>query len=123
MLELLEEFADAWNRHDLEGLMSIMTPDSVLEASSGNFVDGTRSEGQDGVRNAFAYVIEQFPDARWGGAKHVVFGDREFSEWSFTGTLSEGFRVQMNGCDLFTFRDNKIAIKNSTRRNRPPVQP
>jgi hypothetical protein len=25
------------------------------------------------------------------------------------------------GCDLFTFRDGRIAIKNSYRKNRPPI--
>jgi ketosteroid isomerase-like protein len=32
----------------------------------------------------------------------------------------DGSRVEVNGCDLFTFRDGKIAVKNSYRENRPP---
>jgi hypothetical protein len=27
--------------------------------------------------------------------------------------------VEVNGCDLFTFRDGRIAVKNSYRKNRP----
>jgi hypothetical protein len=27
----------------------------------------------------------------------------------------------VDGCDLFTFRDGKIALKNSYRKSRPPV--
>jgi hypothetical protein len=27
----------------------------------------------------------------------------------------------VNGCDLFTFRDGKIAVKDSYRKNRPAV--
>jgi len=27
--------------------------------------------------------------------------------------------VEVHGCDLFTFRDGKIALKNSYRKNRP----
>jgi hypothetical protein len=27
----------------------------------------------------------------------------------------------VNGCDLFTVRDGKIAVKNSYRKNRPAV--
>jgi len=27
----------------------------------------------------------------------------------------------VRGCDLFTFRDGKIALKNSYRKNRPPL--
>ena len=31
--ELLQAFADAWNRHDADALMSLMTDDCVFEAS------------------------------------------------------------------------------------------
>jgi hypothetical protein len=43
------------------------------------------------------------------------------SEWIFTGTRRDGTRVEVRGCDLFTFRDGKIAVKNSYRKNRPPL--
>jgi ketosteroid isomerase-like protein len=117
---LLERFADAWNRHDLDALMSMMTTDCVFEASSGPDVNGRRSEGQEAVRAAYADVFEAFPDARWGHPRHLVIGDRGVSEWTFTGTQRDGTRVAVNGCDLFTFREQKIAVKNSYRKNRPP---
>jgi ketosteroid isomerase-like protein len=41
------------------------------------------------------------------------------SEWTFAGTRLDGSRFEVNGCDVFTFRDGKIAIKNSYRKNRP----
>ena len=122
MESLLQAFADAWNRHDLEALMSMMTPECVFEASGGNAVDGERHEGQPAVRAAYAAVFEQYPDAHWGGARHFVTGDRGVSEWTFTGTLRGGQRVEVNGCDLFTFRNGKIAIKNSFRKNRAPIR-
>ena len=54
---LLERFADAWNRHDLDALMSMMTDDCVFEASAGPDVNGQRSEGRQAVRAAFAAVF------------------------------------------------------------------
>jgi ketosteroid isomerase-like protein len=66
-------------------------------------------------------VFAAFPDARWSNPSHVVAGDRGVSEWTFTGTCQDGARVEVTGCDLFTFRDGRIAIKNSYRKNRPPV--
>lgn len=119
MLALLDRFADAWNRHDLDALMSMMTDDCVFEASAGNAVDGEKSEGQEAVRAAFAAVFKQFPDARWNDPRHFVHGERGVSEWTFTGTLQNGKRVEVCGCDLFTFRDGKIAVKNSFRKHRP----
>ena len=117
--EGLQAFADAWNRHDADALMSFMTKDCVFEASSGPEICGTRFVGRDAVRTAYAEVWSTFPDAHWGNARHFVAGERGVSEWTFTGTKSDGSRVEVNGCDLFTFRDGKIAVKNSFRKNRP----
>ena len=118
VLTLLDRFADAWNRHDLDALMSMMTDDCVFQASAGPRVDGQRSEGQPAVRAAYAAVFDTFPDAHWAGARHFVAGNRGVSEWTFTGTHKDGTRVEVTGCDLFTFRDGRIAIKNSYRKNR-----
>ena len=116
--EDLQAFADAWNRHDADALMSFMTDDCVFEASAGPAVCGTRYAGFASVRAGFAEVWANFPDAHWGDARHFVAGDRGVSEWTFTGTRSDGTRVEVHGCDLFTFRDGKIALKNSYRKNR-----
>ncbi len=93
----------------------------MFEASAGSEVCGTRYAGREAVRAAFAEVFATFPDARWNGARHFIQGDRGVSEWTFTGTrAADGARVEVHGCDVFTFRDGKIAIKNSYRKNRPP---
>jgi ketosteroid isomerase-like protein len=118
LLELLDGFAGAFNRHDLDALMAMMTADCVFDASAGPRVEGQRSEGAPAVRAAFAAVFEAFPDAQWTGARHFVAGNRGVSEWTFTGTRADGRRVEVNGCDLFTFRDGRIAVKNSFRKNR-----
>jgi ketosteroid isomerase-like protein len=119
--KLLDAFAEAWNRHDVDALMSMMTSDGIFQASAGNMVDGERHEGERAVRAAYAAIFEIYPDARWGDVRHFVAGDRGVSEWTFTGTMKDGRRVEVTGCDVFTFRDGKIAIKNSFRKNRPPI--
>lgn len=119
--EVLQAFADAWNRHDAEALMSFMTEDCVFDASAGPDVCGTHYAGREAVRAGYAEVWSTFPDAHWGNARHFVQGERGVSEWTFTGTSADGTRVEVNGCDLFTFRNGKIAVKNSYRKNRPPV--
>jgi ketosteroid isomerase-like protein len=119
--QLLEAFADAWNRHDANALMFFMTPDCVFESSAGPDICGTRHQGAEAVRAGYVQVWTTFPDAHWGSARHLVCGDRGVSEWTFTGTGSDGARVEVHGCDLFTFRDGKIALKDSYRKNRPPL--
>jgi len=121
-VETLQAFADAWNRHDVEALMSFMTNDCVFEASAGPGVYGARYVGREEVKTGYADVFANFPDAHWGNARHFVHGDRGVSEWTFTGTRTDGSRVEVNGCDLFTFRGGKIALKNSYRKNRPPIE-
>lgn len=120
-VDVLQAFADAWNRHDIDALMSFMSDDCVFEASAGPDVSGTRFAGREAVRAGFAEVWATFPDARWNGARHFVVGDRGVSEWTFTGTRADGTRVEVHGCDLFTFRGGKIALKNSYRKQRPPI--
>ncbi len=119
-VQLLDAFADAWNRHDADAIMSMMTDDCVFDASAGPDVCGTHYEGQEQMRAGVLDVFANFPDAHWGNARHFVQGDRGVSEWTFTGTRADGTRVEVNGCDLFTVRDGKISVKNAYRKNRPP---
>jgi len=118
--EDLTAFADAFNRHDADAVLSFMSDDCVFESSAGPDVCGTRYAGREAVRAAFAEVFATFSDAHWGQARHFVQGERGVSEWTFTGTRADGARVEVHGCDVFTFRDGKIALKNSYRKNRPP---
>ena len=121
--EALQAFAEAWNRHDVDGLMSFMTEDCVFESSAGPDVCGRRYLGREAVRAGFAEVWATFPDARWDDARHFVHGERGVSEWTFRGTRADdGTRVEVNGCDLFTFRDGRIWLKNSYRKSRPALR-
>ncbi len=117
----LQAFADAFNGHDADAIMRFMTDDCVFEASAGPDVCGASYLGRQAVRDPFADVWKTFPDARWRSPRHFVCGDRGVSEWTFTGTRADGSRVEVNGCDVFTFRDGKIAVKNSYRKNRPAL--
>ena len=116
--KFLDDFADAWNRHDVEGLMTFMTQDCVFMGSIGPGVTGSHYAGFNDVKAGYAAVFKAFPDAHWGNARHFVAGDRGVSEWTFTGTTADGKKVEVNGCDIFTFLDGKIQIKDSYRKQR-----
>jgi len=83
-------------------------------------VTGTRHAGTEAVRRAYAAVFATYPDARWNQPRHFVAGDRAVSEWTFTGTMKDGTRVEVNGCDIFTLHNGRIALKNSYRKQRVP---
>ena len=116
-VQMLEEFGDAWNRHDVDAIMRFMADDCVFETTAGPEPCGKRYEGRPRVREAFARVFAMFPDARFGDARHFVAGDRGLSEWRFTGTR-DGVKVEVDGCDVFTFREGKIVVKSSYFKQR-----
>ncbi len=116
--KLLDDFAAAWNRHDVDALMACMAPDCVFEAAAGPDVTGARHVGTDAVRRAYAAVFATYADARWNQPRHFIAGDRAVSEWTFTGTTKDGTRVEVNGCDIFTLAGGRIALKNSYRKQR-----
>ena len=120
-IAILDGFVDAFNAHDIDRILSYMTDDCVFEASAGPHVDGEKFAGKQAVKKAFEDVFKTYPDAHWGNARHFISGDRAVSEWTFTGTKPDGGKAEVMGCDLFTFRDGKIAIKNSYRKNRPLI--
>lgn len=114
-VEFLEAFAVAWNRHDIEAILAAMTPDCVYQQSSGRDMDGDRFTGQAATRRAIGELFISFPDARWSSPSHFIAGDRGVSEWVFSGTGSNG-PIKVQGCDVFTFRNHLIAVKNSFRK-------
>jgi steroid delta-isomerase-like uncharacterized protein len=117
-VEFLTAFAEGWNKHDVDHLMTFMADDCAFETTAGPEVCGKRYEGRDRVRDAFARVFKTFPDAHFGAARHFVAGERGCSEWTFTGTGPDGKRLEVHGCDLFTFRAGKIALKSSYFKDR-----
>ena len=115
----LDAFAQAWSRHDIDALMSFMADDGVFHTWTGPDASGTRHIGREAVRAAYQQAWVDFPDAQWTRARHVVAGNRGVSEWTFVGTrASDGQRVEVDGCDLFTFRGDKIRVKDSWRKLR-----
>jgi steroid delta-isomerase-like uncharacterized protein len=119
---LLVEHTDAWNSHDLDRLMILFADDCVFDASAGPDFCGRRFEGRAEVRAAFAAVFDSMPDANWGDGRHyAISDDYGVSEWRLTGTLADGARLDVLGCDFLTVRDDKIVRKNSFRKQRLPA--
>ena len=116
---LLIEHTDAWNSHDLDRLMRLFAEDCVFDASGGDEACGRRFAGRVQVRAAFAEVFESMPDANWGDGRHfVISDDYGVSEWRLTGTRPDGSVVDVLGCDFLTVHEDKIARKNSFRKQR-----
>jgi ketosteroid isomerase-like protein len=112
-LDMLREVAHAFDTHDLDAIMAHFAADAVFESPRGPDPWGTRFEGAEAVREAFAGRFAGIPDVRYRDDDHFVDGDRGASEWTLSGTTTEGHRIEVRGCDLWTFRDGRIVRKDS----------
>ncbi len=109
----LEAICDAFNRHDLDAIMEHFVDDCVFETPRGPDPWGRRLEGRDAVRQGLAARFTGIPDVHYGEGTHWIAGDRGVSEWTLTGTSTAGERIEVRGCDLWTFADGKVRRKDS----------
>jgi ketosteroid isomerase-like protein len=112
-VEVLEQLLDAFNRHDLDGVMAFFSDDPILEMPRGPEPWGARAQGRPAVRQLLATRFEGIPDVHYGEDRHFVCGDRGVSEWLLTGTTRDGRQLRVRGCDLFEIADGKIRRKDS----------
>jgi ketosteroid isomerase-like protein len=110
---MLKAIATAFDQHDLDGIMAHFADDAVFEGPRGAEPWGTRFVGRDAVREAFASRFSGIPDVRYREDDHFVDRDRGASEWTLSGTTTDGQRIEVRGCDLWTLRDGQVVKKDS----------
>jgi ketosteroid isomerase-like protein len=110
---MLRAIAAGFDSHDLGRIMSFFAEDAVFESPRGTDPWGTRFTGKAAVREAFAGRFSGIPDVRYREDDHFVDGDRGASEWTLSGTTTAGQRIEVRGCDLWTFRDGQVVLKDS----------
>lgn len=113
--DVLRAVLDGFNRHDLDAILEHFANDAVFESPRGPERFGTRFVGKDEVRAGLAKRFAGIPDVHYGEDRHFVSADgsRGVSEWTLTGTTTDGERLEVRGCDLWTLRDGRIVVKDS----------
>jgi ketosteroid isomerase-like protein len=112
-VEMLANIAAAFDRHDLEGILRCFADDAVFESPRGPDRWGQRFVGKEALRDAFAARFSGIPDIRYQDDEHFVDGDRGASEWTLSGTTTDGQSIEVRGCDLWTFRGDQVVKKDS----------
>jgi len=112
-IEILRAITAAFDRHDLDGILAHFADDAVFEGPRGPDRWGQRFTGKDAIREAFAARFSGIPDVHYREDEHFVDGDRGASEWTLSGTTAAGERIEVRGCDLWTFRDGRVVKKDS----------
>jgi ketosteroid isomerase-like protein len=115
----LQQVLDGFNKHDLDAIMPYFSEDCVWDAPRGPELWGRRFAGKDEVRRGFAARFQGLPDVHYADGTSFAGGNRGVSEWTLTGTTPGGERIEVRGCDLWTFGpDGKIVRKDSFWKNR-----
>jgi steroid delta-isomerase-like uncharacterized protein len=109
----LHAFLEAFNRHDLEAIMSFFSDGCVFEMPRGPDPWGRRYVGKAQVREGLATRFAGIPDVHYNEDRHFVSGDIGVSQWTLTGTTREGKRIEVRGLDVLDFRNGKVIRKDS----------
>lgn len=109
----MKEFLDAFNRHDVDAIMSYFVDDCEFDTPRGPTAYGRRLRGKAEVREGISARFEGIPDVSYSDDVHWSCGDRGVSEWTLRGTTVDGRRVEVRGCDLFVFEGDKLKRKDS----------
>ena len=99
-------FNEAFNRHDVEAVMALMTEDCLLDNTFPP-PDGTRYEGQAAVRAFWEKMLRSTPDAHFEAEDIFAAGDRCTVRWRYTFNGTQHIR----GVDVIRVRDGKVAEK------------
>jgi ketosteroid isomerase-like protein len=110
----LQSILDAFNRHDVDAIMDSFADDAVFDSPRGADPHGTRFTGKPDIREILTQRLRgDIPDVHYADADHFVAGNRGASEWTLTATTTDGTRLELRGCDLWTFRDGLVTRKDT----------
>jgi ketosteroid isomerase-like protein len=106
-LDAVHRFNEAFNRHDVDGVMAMMTADCVFENTQPS-PDGERFVGAAAVRAFWTRFFETTPGARFETEEIFATGDRALVRWVFHWDERGG---HVRGVDVMRVRGGKVAEK------------
>ena len=113
-LAVITEVCDAYNRHDVEGIVRHFAEDSSWLLSRGVPPEGGRARGLDEIRAMAQMRFRTIPDMYWHIRSHWVGGNRGCSEWTVTGTETNGNKINWLGCDIWELNDDGKVVTKDT---------
>jgi ketosteroid isomerase-like protein len=110
VVSVIERFNAAFNRHDVDEVMALMTDDCVFENTSPE-PDGERFQGQAQVRAFWERFFSSSPSARFETEEMFPAGERCVVRWVYHWREENGQDGHVRGVDVFRVRDGKVAEK------------
>ncbi len=112
-IELMRAISAAFNSRDVERIVDCFADGATFCLARGPEPVGRTLRGKDEIRRALAARFKQIPDMRWENEEYVLAGDRALSVWTVRGKGVDGEDLNYQGCDIYTFRGDKIIAKNT----------
>jgi len=109
-LAAIQEFHAAFNTHDVEAIMRLMSDDCVFE-NTFPAPDGARIVGQAAVRAAWEALFRDSPQANFAIEDAFAAGDRGVIRWTYTWGALGVVAGHVRGVDIFRVRDGKVGEK------------
>lgn len=103
-------FNDAFNRHDVAGMMSLMSEDCVFENTS-PAPDGAMYAGRQAVTQFWEEFFEKSPRAHIEIEEIFGLGRRCVMRWKYTWVDSADHQGHVRGVDVFLVENSKIREK------------
>ena len=104
--QLIEEYNDAWNRHDVDAIHAHHHPAIVFH----NHTADERAEGAETVRAHIAQIFANNPTLRFSTRSLQTGDDFAVCEWTAT-VERDGQTVEWDGVDVFPLKDELILRK------------
>jgi ketosteroid isomerase-like protein len=105
-VDVVERFNAAFDAHDVDAVMALMSPDCVFEGTAPP--DGDRYQGAADVRRAWERLFEASPAAQFSTEEIFGVGDRVVVRWRYEW---DGGAGHVRGVDLFRVTEGLIREK------------
>ena len=103
-------FNEAFNRHDVAGMMQLMSDDCVFE-STAPAPDGTVYSGKAAVAQFWQDFFSQAPQAHIEIEEIFGYGERCIMRWRTSWEDTRGEKMHIRGADIFRVVDGFIQEK------------
>jgi len=104
------EFNEAFNRHDVGGMMQLMSEDCSFE-NTAPAPDGTLYSGKAAVTQFWQDFFHASPQAHIEVEEIFGMGERCILRWSYHWVEQGGQKGHVRGVDLFRVRNGLISEK------------
>lgn len=109
-VRVVMEFNEAFNRHDVAGMMQLMSDDCLFE-NTDPAPDGTAYSGKESVTRFWQEFFRESAHAHIEIEELFGFGFRCVMRWKYEWVDAAGKKGHVRGVDIFKLKDGLISEK------------